>query len=374
MANDSENSTVIDLFRNLFAIDARSLAIVRVLIASILFVQAFHSFHMLGMEPSEMADLSASLNSEGAWSLFWLIESESFVWICIAINLVSSICLFLGVGTFLATAACLVISWSLQVYNPAFVATGNDLLCIVLFWGLFLPWGNCWSVSNLKYKDPRPAKWTVVSSGTIGIMLQLASLYFFWGMASMLNGYQVEELVQTVEMNARSYTGWIVESPVMLEAIYPWLLVVFIVGTLLMFVPYLQQYCRGVMMALLLLGHLLAGLTMRSGIFPVVAIATWFVFVPGSVWNLLLGSPPNFDRDQRQEFVLLRRGWQSVCLVFVVFVLILNIRSVTRTGNEKLSDFDALMSSVANTTMTQQNFKMFSKMPSKPSDPPLSNE
>ena len=368
MANDSKNSSLIDRVRNLFAVDARSLAIVRILIAAILFVQAFYSFRMLGIQPSEMANVSAPLNSQGEWSLCWFNASNSFVWVCIAVNLISSICLFAGVGTFVATAVCLVITSSLQVCNPSLVAAGNGLLRIVLFWGLFLPWGSYWSVDSWKYKDPRPAKWTVVSCGTAGIMLQLAYVYFFLGIASKLNGFQVERLVQTAEMNERWFGGWIANSPALLETFFPFVLIVFIVGSVLLFVPYLQQYCRGVMMALMLLGHIAVGTSLRSGIFPMVAIATWFVFVPGSVWNFLLGTPPNFERDQRVGFTWLRRGWQGVGLVFVVFVLALNIHNVTRIGNENQSDFDILMDRVANITMTQQNFRMFARTPRAPDD------
>ena len=196
-------------------------------------------------------------------------------------------------------------------------------------------------------------------------MLQLAYVYFFPGIASQLSDRGVENWIQTAEMNTTSFGSWITSYSATLESAHPFILTVLIVGSVLLFVPYIQQYWRGAMMALLLLGHIGTGLWMRSGIFPMVAIATWFVFVPGSVWNILLGTPPKFDRVRRKRFRSLRHSWQGVCLVFVLFVLTLNIHGVMKIGNKKISSFDAYINRVANITMSRQDFRMFARTPTE---------
>ena len=366
MVNVSKRTATFDQFRNLFAVDARSLAILRILIALIIFVESIYGFGALAREAAEAGGVVTRLRNPdayGAWSICWLSESDSWVWICILIKLIGSISLLVGFRTFLATAVCLVMSWSLQVSNPSIVLVGSELLRMVLFWGLFLPWGSCWSVDSAKYVDPRPDRWTVVSCGTAGIMLQLAYVYFFSGIVNNLSGHGVENWIQTTQLNATSFGSWITRHSATLEWAHPFVLTVFIAGSVLLFVPYVHQYWRGVMMALFLLGHIGTGLWMKSGIFSMVAIATWFVFVPGSVWNILLGTPPKFDWVRHTGFHSLRRGWQGVCLVFVLFVLTLNILDVVRIENEKVTSLDRLINGVANITMTQQDFRMFARTP-----------
>ena len=366
MVNVSKRTATFDQFRNLFAVDARSLAILRILIALIIFVESIYCFGALARELTEANGVLTQLSSQdayGAWSICWLSESDRWVWICVLIKLIGSISLLFGFRTFLVTAVCLVMSWSLQVSNPSIGLAGNELLRMVLFWGLFLPWGSCWSVDSTKNSSWRPDKWTVVSCGTAGIMLQLASVYFFSGIANHLSGHGVENWIQTTQLNATSFGSWITGYSATLEWAHPFILTVFIAGSVLLFVPYVHQYWRGVMMALLLLGHIGTGLWMQSGIFSVVAIATWFVFVPGSVWNILLGTPPKFDMVRRTGFHSLRQGWQGVCLAFVLFVLTLNILDVVRIENEKVTSLDRLINGVANITMTQQDFRMFARTP-----------
>ena len=360
MANEFKRTQTYGFIRDLFAIDARALAVVRILIAAIVFVVAIYALQ----EPETVENSIRrghwnNPNKGTLWSVYWLGHGSIWQWFCAGINIVASICLLVGFKTFFATAACLVLTWSFQVDNPLGSAPGYDLLRMGLFWGLFLPWGSCWSVDTSQYRDPRPAKWSVVSFGTAGIMLQLAYVYFFSGLTKLFTGWDGTSLARALRLDDW-FGSSVVEQPTVLGWFIRLVLAVEILGTVLLFVPYVHQFWRGVMVAFILVTHISIAVMFSTGIFPFVSLAVWIIFVPSLVWNMALGRPDQFEVDQLEENPGLQRGCQGLCLVFVLFVLALNINNILQIGKkDDVSDSALVMRNMANITMTKQEFKLF---------------
>lgn len=92
--------------------------------------------------------------------------------------------LLLGYQTRLATLASWVLLVSLQNRNTLIGQGGDDLLRMLLFWGIFLPWGRVWSLDARQY--PPLERLDYASAATVAYIGQLALLY--WCTALLKSG------------------------------------------------------------------------------------------------------------------------------------------------------------------------------------------
>ncbi len=90
------------------------------------------------------------------------------------LNAICAILLLLGYKTRLFTFICWALFTSLQNRNPFITQAGDDLLRLLLFWCIFLPWGERYSVTKTSN-----FKTTYFSIANIGYILLVASVYFF---------------------------------------------------------------------------------------------------------------------------------------------------------------------------------------------------
>jgi hypothetical protein len=84
--------------------------------------------------------------------------------------------LLLGYQTRLMTLVSWLLLVSVQNRNPLIGQGGDDLLRMLLFWGLFLPWGRLYSL-DAHGKEP-PAGYSYFSAATVAYIVQLALVYW----------------------------------------------------------------------------------------------------------------------------------------------------------------------------------------------------
>ena len=89
-------------------------------------------------------------------------------------NVLCAVLLLIGYRTRLFTFICWVFLTSLQNRNPFILQGGDDLLRILLLWGIFLPWGERYSIQKTSnYTE------NYFSIANIGYMLLPCSVFFF---------------------------------------------------------------------------------------------------------------------------------------------------------------------------------------------------
>ena len=93
--------------------------------------------------------------------------------ILFVINACCAVALLIGYRTRFFTFMCWVFLISLQNRNPFILQGGDDLLRLLLFWGLFLPWGDFYSVLS------SPSRTHEFSLPAIGYLLLTCSVLFF---------------------------------------------------------------------------------------------------------------------------------------------------------------------------------------------------
>ena len=92
--------------------------------------------------------------------------------------------LLAGYHTRLATVGSWILLVSLHNRNPFIGQGGDDLLRMLLFWGMFLPWGRVWAWDARQ--QPSPARYDYFSAATVAYIVQIALLY--WCTALLKNG------------------------------------------------------------------------------------------------------------------------------------------------------------------------------------------
>lgn len=171
-----------------YGLDVRALSLMRIAIALLLLfdlcirstsLTAFYT--EAGAVPFEV---EKAFWNPGYFSLFQFGTSYGFAMVMFIVTGIVYLFLLVGYQTKLFTLLAWFLLTSLQNRNTLILQSGDDLLRLVLFWGIFMPWGNFYSMDSKKLSAFRETekKKNILSTATVGYVLLLFSLYFFTGL------------------------------------------------------------------------------------------------------------------------------------------------------------------------------------------------
>ena len=177
------------VLRRPFVLDLRALALLRIATAAMVLLDLAIRSTDLEAHYANMGVLPLPALLEHAWSPYqFSLHAASGLWqaqavlFAVAAGLAGA--LLVGYHTRLATVASWVLLVSLQNRNPLIGQGGDDVLRMLLFWGIFLPWGRVWSWDARA--QPAPGRLDYFSAATVAYIVQLALLY--WCTALLKNG------------------------------------------------------------------------------------------------------------------------------------------------------------------------------------------
>ncbi len=352
-------------YQNLFGIDVRSLAALRIGMACvILFDLIIYRWPYAGIFLSDEGLLTRSMAEEfvglGYWSLYGFDGSVIGAKILLGINLAAAVGLLVGARTRSMTIACLVLAWSVQTRNPLLLSGGDVLLRMLLVWSVFLPLGAAWSVDS-RWK-PRPTK-TQTSVATLAIMIQMAMMYFFAGLskcnAFWLDGEAIEYAMQ-LEMYAKPFAAVMLTAPWLLGAMTIGVLVLELVAPLLLFVPWQNRRMRYGLLIIFWAMHVGIWLTLSIGIFAPIAMIGWFVFVPGSFWDRWWGRRDDWVEKSRADYPAVRFWASLICAIALLFCVVINVVHLQKDRPAWYQDWGSLL---AKSTMLIQEFELWGEPP-----------
>ena len=177
------------VLRRPFVVDLRALALMRMALAAVVLVDLAIRSTDLEAHYTNLGVLPLAALFDHLWTPYqFSLHTASGLWQGQAVLFIAAAvaagALLAGYHTRLAT----VVSWgllvSLQNRNPLIGQGGDDLLRLLLFWGIFLPWGRVWSWDARG--QPAPARFDYFSAATVAYVVQLALLY--WCTALLKNG------------------------------------------------------------------------------------------------------------------------------------------------------------------------------------------
>lgn len=168
------------MLRRPFVLDLRALALLRMGVAAVVLLDLAIRSTDLEAHYTNMGVLPLYVLFERAWNPYeFSLHTISGLWAVQAALFVAAAGFALGLLLGWRTRLMTVLSWlllvSVQNRNPMIVQGGDDLLRMLLFWGIFLPWGRLWSKDA--QGQPRPDNYSYFSAATVAYVVQIALVY-----------------------------------------------------------------------------------------------------------------------------------------------------------------------------------------------------
>lgn len=305
-----------EYLRSCVRIDTRTLAVFRVLVGLLIVADVllrFRNFRFFyteeGVVPQSLATASTP---DYAFSVYYFTTDTTLIFALFVLQALIAVQLIVGYKTRIATVLSFLFVVSLDHHNPLVLSYADTLFRLLMFWAIFLPLGERWSVDAI-HADRAP-RGSVVGVASAAILLQMIVMY-------VVNGYHKahSELWITGEAavlvfgldNITFLLGDVMRNvPVLLQiGGFTWYAMLLFAWVLLL----LQGRKRTLLVGLFLAGHAAFAITVRIGAFPYVSIAGVLLFLQASFWADAHRVLSYFDVDvDRSRFSRVRA--RLVCL------------------------------------------------------------
>jgi predicted DCC family thiol-disulfide oxidoreductase YuxK len=169
--------------KELLGADLRSLAVARIAMGALILIDLIHRSTDLVAHYTDIGvfpRVAAIENAYSRWTFSlhmmngtWQVQAMLFV-----VAAVFGVALMVGYRTRLATVVSWLLLLSLQNRNWVILA-GDNLLRVLLFWAIFLPWGARFSVDKLRNPSWDDAPNQCLSWGTAAYFFQIVFVFWF---------------------------------------------------------------------------------------------------------------------------------------------------------------------------------------------------
>jgi DNA-binding beta-propeller fold protein YncE len=312
-----------------FSLDARSLALGRILIAALLIIDLAIRATDLEAHYTDAGVLGRDAMHLEAWDFMWslhgLLGSTAFEALLFALGFFFAAMLLVGYRTFIATVASWLLVASLHARNPLLRDGQDDLLRVILFWCMFLPLGRRLSVDARRHPVRDPQEDLVLSAGTIGFILQMCVIYWVGAITKLESPWWTSGNGVLYSLSLARYqtafAAWLTGFPSFLRFLNIPVEALELFGPFLLFIPSKNDRLRTLAVALFVLLHLGFAACLHLGIFPYLSCATWAMLLPQSYWDRTHRAidPPPLTKDA------LRSPQSIAALASIAMVVVLNI-------------------------------------------------
>ncbi|PVY37139.1 HTTM domain-containing protein [Pontibacter virosus] len=277
-----------------FTVDLRALAVMRIWVAGIIITDLAIRATDLEAHYSNMGVLPLHVLHQFGWhpyhfsfhtlSGLWQVQAVLFL-----IAAVFAVFLLLGYKTRTATIISWVLLVSLQNRNTFIAQGGDDLLRMLLFWGMFLPWGKCYSYDAAKAPRPALQQTTYFSAATVAYIMQIFLVYFCTALlknspewhtegTALYYALSLDQILMPVGKLIYPYPELL--KFLTLSAWYTELLLPF-----LLLIPFYNHVWRLVVVGVLFIFHISISLTLFVGLFYLINIASISGLLPPQAMN-----------------------------------------------------------------------------------------
>lgn len=276
-----------DYFMKFLTLDLRALALMRICIALVLMVDL--SIRLTDLEAfyTNMGVAPLSMLFENIWNPYYIsIHTISGLWqvqfVLFVFAFFCAFMLLLGYRTSMFTILSWLMLLSLHNRNCLILQGGDDMLRMVLFWAIFLPWGKRYSSDQLLNNSETDTEPLLHTAG-IAYILQLCYLY---SGSALLKGPEWSEtymaLYYTYSLDQIVYpiTKHIFYYPDILKVLTQIAYYFELLVPVLFFIPVKHGFLRAIAVLMIIFFHLLNCLTLQVGLFPFIGIATVMGILP----------------------------------------------------------------------------------------------
>jgi hypothetical protein len=377
-----------DRLKELFTIDLRAAAFMRIALSSVLIVdlvfrlnyaEALYGFE--GILPLDYVHQNMGARPP-LFQLYFLSDATWLPVLLLSLNLLVAIFLLLGLFTRTSMFVCWLLFASLYYRNGLIHSGAESTLIMGLFWALFLPCGAYFSLDAWRKRIPRYAV-SHYSPVTVAFTCQIVAYYFLSGLHKTGSEWWPEGTALYYALNletlSSSWATLLLQYPLAMQglSLAIWIVEAFSPLLLILLPMLFGIWLRTGTILFLILFHLGIAVFLDIGTFPYINIAILLAFLPSQFYQSIFDNfnsanksdPLNkFQKKNLQPEHPARpiQYWSEtskLCAVFVGLVLSLVIaqgyygylREPTPTLIKKTARFMAL----------RQSFRFFSPKPSK---------
>ena len=323
--------------QELFGIDLRSLAIFRISIALIIIVDLIARASDLESHYTDRGVLPIDrvIEHSPKWrvSVHLLNGSIEFQAALFIIAGLFAVALLLGYRTRFVTPIVWFLTISLNSRNWLLMQGGDYILCLLLFWSMFLPLGARYSIDHLRNPRQFQESSVIFSGGTVAALLQICFVYWFSVALKSPKNWLIRGTgVYYALMLDRYVTNFgklLLEShPLLLKFLTYATMGLEAFGPLLAFSPFFSGPVRCLVILSFMIFHFSMGLALELWLFTYICMASWLLFIPSWFWDRLLSK---FRTPVQGVYSPIREQatWKNVLAAFfLIYVLMWNLRTV----------------------------------------------
>ena len=274
-------------------LDLRSLAAFRITVGLLLIYDLVDRARDLALYYTDLGFLPRGLLTDSYWNSAWwcihlyhgLPAGQAFLFL---VHGASAVALALGWRTRVSSLLCYALTLSLHNRNPLVLDSSDRLFLILLFWGLFLPWGARFSLDQRSLSKEESGGDLVISPGGNGYLFQVVSLYLVAALFKIHPVWLTERTAIFRTLHLHHFTkplgywllqfpellGWLSLGTIILEGFGPFFLLMGGNG---------RWRLAGILAFTAL--HVGIGVTMDLEFFPLVSVAALIGLLPSCVWR-----------------------------------------------------------------------------------------
>jgi hypothetical protein len=289
------------------------------------------------------------------------------LWWQVLLFVINAGCILLlirGYRTRLFTFICWVFLTSLQNRNPFILQGGDDLLRLILLWGIFLPWGE-------RYAGKERSSYSndFFSFANVGYILLIASVYFFSALLKTHSEWHSEgtALYYALSLDQlRMPLGSVLyRFPMLMQGLTHVVFYLELVAPLLIVLPVTNYRIRlSGIIAIALLHIGIAG-TLYVGLFYIIGLVTLLGMLPSPVMDKLEAkfirhTPVMLEEEEEKRISFIKETitslYNGLVILIACYCLMLNL------GNVKKFPYvlDPHLIKFGNTLRLEQSWGMFS--------------
>ncbi|MCK6551002.1 HTTM domain-containing protein [Myxococcota bacterium] len=295
-----------------FALDPRSVALGRALLAAVVLVDLGYRASQLSIFYTDDGVLPRSAFTYDAFDFAWSLHgwSGSFAWAAalFTLNAAAAIALGLGWRARGAAAICWLLATSLHARNPLLRDGQDDFLRIALFFAALVPLEGAWALGRRRSSAPGPqdrsdaggqpgpqdgsvteAITPVASIATAALLLQLGLVYVVGVLTKLRSPWWSDGNAVLYSLSLGRYqtvfAQHLVEHPDLCRVLTVLVLVAEAVLPVLVLVPSRRAWVRTLGVFGFITLHLSFGAFLELGVFPYLAAAVWVMVLPSELWD-----------------------------------------------------------------------------------------
>ena len=298
MQNDSKSMFSLgkQAVRDMSAMDLRSLALYRVLVALILLYDLWVRSHDLVAHYTDQGILPRDvvfqhLQYPYTFSLHmisghWLVQALLF-----GLAALAALALLFGWRTRLATFLSWLFVTSIQARNPLLLDAGDGILQLSLFWAIFLPIGAIYSIDQLRSRQTISNTTPFVGLPVWTYLLQMSFIYWFSLFFKVGDAWLVNRTAVYYAVHSHMYVTHFGEWFQQFDMLFPLLTRVTLwtelYAPILLFIPFWGGRFRLLGTIALLGMHFSFQLCLNLGLFSIIPLIILLPLLPPIFWETL---------------------------------------------------------------------------------------